>query len=307
MSDISIVFPGQGSQETGMGRDFAENWSTAMDLWTLAEKESGLPLREIFWEGEAKDMSETAALQPALTAVNLSVWLYLKSSIKPSATAGHSLGEFASLAAAEVLSPEDTIKSVCLRGKLMSQISNDNHGMAAILKMDQAGVEKIVEEAKNETGKELLIANYNSPAQYVISGEKAAIEVTATKAKAAKGRLIPLAVSGAFHSPLISEAATEFAEYLKGLNWNAPKFPVYFNVTAATENDPSKIKDIMCRQMISSVRWIEITANQYEAGCRKFLELGPKGVLAKLISVNLKGKDFEAKPIGKIEQADELK
>lgn len=307
MSDIAILFPGQGSQELGMGRDFAEKWSMAMDLWTFAEKESGLPLREIYWEGSPADMAKTAALQPALTVVNLSIWLYLKDSLKPAATAGHSLGEFASLAASGVLSPEETIKAVCLRGKLMSQIGNADHGMAAVLKMDQSAVEKIVEEAKTESGKELRIANYNSPAQYVISGEKAAIDIAASKAKAQKGRCLPLAVSGAFHSPLIQDAANEFASCLKQLNWKEPLFPVYFNVSAAPESDPAKIKDIMCKQMTSSVRWIEILASQYEAGCRNFFELGPKGVLTKLLTANLKGKEFEGTAVGKLEQADEIK
>jgi [acyl-carrier-protein] S-malonyltransferase len=306
MSNTAIVFPGQGSQEAGMGRDFAEKWSTAMDLWKLAEKESGLPLRDIYWEGEAKDMAETAALQPALTVVNLSVWLYLKDKLKPSATAGHSLGEFASLAAAGVLSPDDTIKAVCLRGKLMSEISNEDHGMAAILKLKQSQVEKIVEESKTESAKELRIANYNSPSQYVISGEKAAIDIAAVKAKENKGRLIPLAVSGAFHSPLIQDAADEFAAYLKKLDWNSPQFSIYFNVSAAPESSAEKIKDIMCNQMTSSVRWIEIVNNQFEAGCSTFYELGPKGVLAKLISANLKGKDFKTAAIGKLDQAEEL-
>ncbi len=307
MSELAILFPGQGSQEPGMGRDFAEKWSTAMDLWTFAEKESGLPLREIYWDGAAADMAKTDALQPGLTVVNLSIWLYLKDSLKPSATAGHSLGEFASLAASGILSPEDAIKAVCLRGKLMSQVANDDHGMAAILKMTQEGVEEAVEAAKSESGKELRVANYNSPAQYVISGEKAALDIAAAKVKENKGRCMPLPVSGAFHSPLIQEAADEFATHLKSLDWKAPEFPVYFNVTAAPESDPAKIRDIMCKQMVSSVRWIEIIGNQYDAGCRNFFELGPKGVLAKLLTANLKGKEFEGKAIGSLEKAEELK
>ncbi|WP_319777668.1 ACP S-malonyltransferase [Maridesulfovibrio sp.] len=307
MSDLSILFPGQGSQEPGMGRDLAEKWSAAMDMWKFAEAESGLPLREIYWEGDAADMAKTDALQPGLTVVNLSIWSYLKESLKPAATAGHSLGEFASLGASGILSVEDTIKAVSLRGKLMSQVANEDHGMAAVLKLDQSAVEEAVEFGASETGKELRVANYNSPAQYVISGEKAAIEAAGTVIKEKKGRAIPLPVSGAFHSPLIQEAADEFAAYLGKLDWNTPAFPVYFNVTAGTESNPEEIKKIMSSQMTSSVRWIEIVSNQYAAGARKFLELGPKGVLTKLLVANLKGKEYEGKGIGNLEQADALK
>lgn len=307
MSDLSILFPGQGSQEPGMGRDLAEEWSAAMDMWKFAEAESGLALREIYWEGDAAAMAKTDALQPALTVVNLSVWLYLKDSLKPAATAGHSLGEFASLGASGILSTEETIKAVCLRGKLMSQVANEDHGMAAVLKMTQEGVEEAVKHGANESGKELRIANYNSPAQYVISGEKAAIEAAGAVIKENKGRAVPLPVSGAFHSPLIQEAADEFSAYLGKLKWKSPAFPVYFNATAATESNPDKIREIMSSQMTSSVRWIEIIANQYNDGVRNFLELGPKGVLTKLLAANLKGKDYEGKGIGNLEQAQAIK
>ncbi len=307
MSNLSILFPGQGSQELEMGRDLAESWTPAMDLWKFAEAESGKALREIYWAGSPADMSKTDALQPALTVVNLSIWLYLKDSIKPIATAGHSLGEFASLGASGILSIKDTLKAVSLRGKLMSQVANADHGMAAVLKLAQSDVEEAVEVARSESGKELRIANYNSPAQYVISGEKAALDAAGVVIKEKKGRAIPLPVSGAFHSPLIQEAADEFAGYLQKMDWNSPAFPVYFNATAAPEKNAEKIKEIMCSQMTSSVRWIEIIANQYEAGATSFLELGPKGVLTKLLVANLKGKDYEGKAIGNLEQAREIK
>lgn len=307
MSDISILFPGQGSQEPGMGRDLAEKWSTAMDLWKFAEKESALPLREIYWDGDLAAMSKTDALQPALTVVNLSIWLYLKDSIKPVATAGHSLGEFASLGASGILSIDDTVKAVSLRGKLMSQVANSDHGMAAVLKLAQSDVEEAVEFGVAESGKELRVANYNSPAQYVISGEKEALDAAGKMIKEKKGRAIPLPVSGAFHSPLIQEAADEFASYLGKLDWNTPEFPVFFNVTAASESSSEQIKKIMSSQMTSSVRWIEIIANQYAAGARTFFELGPKGVLTKLLAANLKGYEYEGKGIGNLVQADGVK
>jgi len=308
MTKLAILFPGQGSQEKGMGQDVAEKYTEALDLWKLAEAESGLPLREIYWDGEAEDMANTRALQPALTVTNMSLWLAVKGKVTPGATAGHSLGEFASLAATEVLSMEDTIKAVTLRGKLMSEAGQEGHGMAAIVKMKQDKVEEIVEAAAKSTGKELKIANYNSPAQFVISGEKEALDAASEQVKEAKGRAIALAVSGAFHSPLIQEAADEFATFLGGLRWNAPAFPIFHNATALPEPDVIKTMEIMQRQMTSSVLWIQTLQAMYGMGVRKFMEVGPKGVLFKMLKPNLKemGDDWTGATIGNLEKTEAL-
>ncbi|QGY39337.1 acyltransferase domain-containing protein [Pseudodesulfovibrio cashew] len=308
MTKIAILFPGQGSQEKGMGRDVAEANAEAMGLWQLAEAECGLPLREIYWEGEAADMADTRALQPALTVTNLSLWLAIKDKLAPVAAAGHSLGEFAALAAAGVLSAEDAVKAVSLRGRLMAEAGQEGHGMAAVVKLARETVEAIVEDASGATGAELRIANYNSPAQFVISGEKAALDAAAAKVKEAKGRAIALAVSGAFHSPLIQEAADEFAEYLKGLAWNAPVFPVYHNATAQPEADSGKILEIMQSQMTSSVLWTQTLQGLYASGVRSFVEVGPKGVLYKLLTPNLKGEgdDWTGQAVASLEQAEAL-
>lgn len=300
MNDVTgfnaVLFPGQGSQVKDMGRDLAENDSEYMYWWVKAEEASQLPLREIYWDGTDKDMADTRALQPALTVVNLTLWMHAVKSIKPGGFAGHSLGEYTALAAAKVLSPEDTLKLVSLRGRLMAEAGGDDQGMAALLKMTLEGAEEVVAAAKEESGAELLVANYNTPAQYVISGSKSALDVAARLVKEKKGRAIPLPVSGAFHSPLIQEAADEFAAQLKKADWNTPATPVYFNVTAAAEADPAAVMDIMCRQMISSVRWTEITRNMYKDGGRSFIEVGPKGVLSKMVGQNLKEmeKDYTA-------------
>ncbi|MDD3312098.1 ACP S-malonyltransferase [Pseudodesulfovibrio sp.] len=308
MTMTAILFPGQGSQEQGMGRDAAESRAEALELWKLAETESGLPLREIYWDGEAGDMADTRALQPALTVTNLTLWLAAKDKLSPSATAGHSLGEFASLAAAGVLSPEDAVRAVVLRGRLMAEAGGEGHGMAAVVKLPQAAVESIVADAAAATGRELRIANYNSPAQFVISGEKEALDHASEAVKAAKGRAIALAVSGAFHSPLIQEAADEFAAFLGALRWNAPAFPVYHNATALPEPDPASILGVMQRQMTSSVLWIQTLQALYGAGVRRFVEVGPKGVLAKLLSPNLKdsGEDWTGQGAGSLEQIEAL-
>ncbi len=293
MTKTAILFPGQGSQEKGMGCDVAEQHAEALNLWKFAEAESGLPLREIYWDGEKTDMADTRALQPALTVVNLSLWQACASKFSPVATAGHSLGEFASLAAAGVLSIKDAIRAVTLRGRLMSEAGKEGHGMAAVLKMEQNAVVEVVKKAAEASGKELRVANYNTPAQFVISGEAEALEAAAPLVKELKGRMIQLPVSGAFHSPLIQEAADEFASFLNKLEWNAPSFPVFFNATALTEQAPGTIKELMKRQMTSSVLWIQTVSNMWNSGVRSFTEVGPKGVLFKMLKPNLKGKEEE--------------
>jgi len=287
MTRTAILFPGQGSQEPGMGRDVAETLGEAMDLWILAEKESGLPLRDIYWDGASGDMADTRALQPALTVTNLSLWMAAKTRLAPAAAAGHSLGEFAALAAGGALDGRDAIRAVCLRGRLMAEAGGEGHGMAAVVKLDQAAVEGIVEQAAADTGGELRIANYNSPGQFVISGEGEPLAAAAALVKEAKGRAIPLAVSGAFHSPLIHEAADEFAAFLAGLSWKVPAFPVYHNATALPEPDPSGILPVMQRQMTSSVLWVQTLQALWLAGVRHFVEIGPKNVLTRLLAPNL--------------------
>lgn len=284
-SKRAILFPGQGSQEKGMGKSLAEISEDAVNLWKMAEKASGLPLREIFWEGTDADMADTRALQPAMTALNLGLWLHFKKNLNPAALAGHSLGEFSALGAAEVLSIADILELVSLRGRLMAQ-TGSNGAMAAVLKLDSATLDTLIAETVAETGGVLLAANINSPGQIVVSGTKSSVESLSERMRAAKGRLMLLPVSGAFHSPLMQEAADELLALMNKINFNAPKIPLYFNVTATTEENPEKIREIMARQMTAPVRWTEIMASMWEAGLRNFVELGPKGVLAKLLKAN---------------------
>jgi len=298
MLPTALLFPGQGSQELNMGRDVAEAQSAAMDLWILAEKHSGLKLREIYWGDEgatpAPEMADTRALQPALTVVNVSLWLAAKpkaESLNIVGAAGHSLGEFAALCAAGVLGVEDVVKAVCERGKLMANAGKEGHGMAAVVKLPLSVVEPLVDRAAKTSGAFLRIANHNSPAQFVLSGEKPALEAAAALVKEAKGRAIPLAVSGAFHSPLMSEPANAFASVLDDLRWQPAVFPVFANVTGQPERDPGVLRAMLTAQMTSSVLWTTTMQSLYAAGARRFVELGPKNVLSKLAAPNLEGKD----------------
>jgi len=296
MLPTAFLFPGQGSQELNMGRDVAEAKSDAMDLWLLAEKHSGLKLREIYWGAPdappAPEMSDTKALQPALSVVNISLWLALRdkaATMQVVGAAGHSLGEFAALAAAGVLGVEDVVKAVVERGKLMAGAGKEGHGMAAVVKLPLETVEQIVDKASKQSGAFLRIANHNSPAQFVISGEKPALDAAAAMVKEAKGRSLPLAVSGAFHSPLMSEPANAFAKVLDSLRWQTAQFPVCMNVSGQSERDPGVLKAMLTAQMTSSVLWTATMQNLYAMGARRFVEIGPKAVLAKLVGQNLEG------------------
>lgn len=295
----AVIFPGQGSQIKDMGRELAESDSEYMYLWQQAEAISQQPLREIYWGGDDYDMADTRALQPAMTVCCLSLWMYAAKRLGADCFAGHSLGEYPALAAAKVLSIQQTLELVSLRGRLMAEAGSSDEGMYAILKLSGEKTEEIVKAAAEKTGLEIGIANYNTPAQFVISGKKEALAVAADLAKENKGRAIPLPVSGAFHSPLIEEAATELKSQLLAADWHAPEKPVYFNVTASPEENPEAIRDIMVRQMTSSVRWTDITRNQYAAGIRTWFEPGPKGVLTKMLGQNLKGeeKDWTGKSL----------
>ena len=285
----TILFPGQGSQVKDMGRALAEADEDYMYWWQRAETVSRLPLREIYWGGDDRDMADTAALQPALTVANMTLWIFAEKRIKADCFAGHSLGEYSALAAARVLEMDEVLELVSLRGRLMAEAGGEGQGMSALLKLDREAVEAVVEAAREQTGEALIVANYNTPAQYVISGMRPALDAAAELAKERKGRAIPLPVSGAFHSPLIAEAAAELKTQLAKAHWRAPKGAVYFNATAATEADPDAVAAIMAGQMTSSVRWTEINQAQYEDGARTFYEVGPKGVLAKMLGQNLKG------------------
>ena len=289
--DTALLFPGQGSQEAAMGRDLAEADKECMELWKKAERISGLDLRAIYWEGDAGAMAQTSHLQPALTVVNLNLWRKLSSKLKPAATAGHSLGEFSALAAAGVLPTEIILELVSLRGRLMRDADPQGKGaMAAIVRLPLAQVQECVAETAASTGETILIANYNSPAQFVASGTKTAIAHIQKTVAEQRGRALPLAVSGAFHSPLMQDAAREFADAINSIRpstWNTAAFDVYCNASPAPLRDCGAIKDLMIRQMTSSVFWIDTIVRQWDSGCRLFVECGPKGVLSKMTGLIL--------------------
>jgi [acyl-carrier-protein] S-malonyltransferase len=275
-----------------MGKDIAEKHSEAMDLWKAAEKIIQAPLREIYWDGDDQTMAETRYQQPALVVVGLTIWDLVADKMSPRFLAGHSIGEYTALAAGNVLERKDILELVGLRARLMSEAGQEYPGkMAAVLRLDQKLVEDIVEQVKEQTGQVLCIANYNSPQQLVISGAAEAVDTACSLVAEQRGRSIILPVSGAFHSSLMQEAARELSQFMERFHWRDAAIPVYFNVTAAPEDKGEMICRIMQKQMISSVLWTQLIVSQWNAGVRNWYELGPKGVLSKLIKYILKGKD----------------
>lgn len=280
----SVLFPGQGSQEREMGRDLAEHDEQIMDLWRAAEKKSGASLREIFWDGDNQAMTETRYQQPALFVTGLGLWRHVSSTLSPDYLTGHSVGEFTALAAAGALDALEALDLVCLRGRLMFEAGKHRAGcMAAVLKLEENQVQAIISQACDETGDELCVANYNSPQQIVISGSRSALDRALEMVRTHKGRGMELPVSGAFHSRLMNEPARELARVMQKTTWRSPRIPVHLNVTAHAAQTDQEIAEAMSRQMISPVLWSQLIRDQWDKGVRVWWELGPKGVLTRLM------------------------
>jgi [acyl-carrier-protein] S-malonyltransferase len=279
----AVLFPGQGSQYIGMGSGFLEGSAEAGSLMQMAEEVSGFPIGKLCLEGPMEELTRAAHLQPALTAVNLICWQAVQAAgVSADFFAGHSLGEYSALHASGVLSAADTMKLVTERGRLMEREGNKNPGgMRAVLGLTLAEVE---EQLASLAGKGIVTAaNHNSEKQIVISGEHTALDAAAEIFSGMGGRVIPLQVSVANHSPLVKDAVPDFEEVMRGVDFQSPAVPVLFNVTAAEETDPDAIRSIMARQIASKVRWFEIINDLLARGVDTFIEVGPKSVLTGLL------------------------
>jgi len=233
------------------------------------------------------ELTETVNLQPAVTVVNLALYNALsRAGVAPQFVAGHSLGEYSALYAAGVLSEADTIKAVQFRGQVMHREAERHPGaMAAILRLSKERVQELLKPL--QAAGVLALANFNTPEQIVISGEAQLIKQAMELAKQAGGRGVPLKVSGAWHSALMSEAQPDFAAFLAGLTFKPPTVPMLFNVTGQPESDPVRIRDYMAHQLTSPVLWTDCIANLLAAGVDTWVEVGPKNVLKGLVTKTL--------------------
>lgn len=282
----AYVFPGQGSQFPGMAKDLYENQPKAKEMLEKANEILGFRITDIMFEGTADDLKATKVTQPAIF-LHSTVLAACYDGFKPDMTAGHSLGEFSALVAAGAISFEDGLRLVSIRANAMQKCCEANPGgMAAIIGMTNEAVEEV---CKSVDGL-VIPANYNSDGQVVISGEKAAVEAACEKAKEAGAkRALPLPVSGAFHSPLMEPARAELAEAIEATAVSAPLCPIYQNVSACAETDPTRIKANLLSQLTSPVRWTQSVKAMLADGAADFTEIGPGAVLQGLISRIAKG------------------
>ncbi len=284
MPKIGFLFPGQGSQAVGMGRDFVESIEWAAGMYGHAAELLGFDLAAVCFEGPEETLRQTRYTQPGLVVHSaIADRLLRERGVVPDAVAGHSLGEYSALVSAGVLSFVDALVLVRERSRLMSEAGSKRPGaMAAVIGLSPADVADLCRESSGAGV--VQPANFNSPEQTVISGTREGVRAAAeaAKAKGAK-RVLELSVSGAFHSPLMEQTAAEFAPAVARAPFGLPSVPVYTNVAAAAVLDPEAIRGMLTRQMTHPVRWVETIQSMVRDGITTFFEVGPGKVLAGLV------------------------
>ncbi len=301
MRKIAFVFPGQGAQYTGMGKDFYEKYPISKAVFDTASTATGLDLPALCFE-ENENLNVTEYTQIAMLAVEAAITAALREAgIAPDVTAGLSLGEYGALIASEVLSPEDAFRVVRKRGIYMQQAVPTGGAMSAVIGMDGETIAKICEE----TDGIVSVANYNCPGQIVITGEESAVEKASQALKEAGARrIIPLNVSGPFHSAMLTEAGKKLGKELDEVEIRDIRVPYLTNVTADYVEDKKDVKDLLIKQVSSSVRWQQSVERMLEDGVDTFIEIGPgKTLTGFLRKIDRKATGFN---IEKVEDLEEV-
>ena len=277
----AYIFPGQGAQFPGMGKDLYENNTQAKDLFEQANALAGFRISDVMFSGSDEELKQTNVTQPAVFLHSVIAFL-TRPDVKPDMTAGHSLGEFSALVAAGALQFEDAFKLVMQRARAMQEACVINPStMAAIIGLDDEKVEAVCRQI---TGEVVVPANYNCPGQLVISGSMKGIELACEAMKAAGARrALPLQVGGAFHSPLMEPARLDLQTAIEQTAFKTPHCPVYQNVDGLPHTDPETIKTNLINQLTSPVRWTQCVQNMIADGATQFTESGPGNVLQGLV------------------------
>jgi [acyl-carrier-protein] S-malonyltransferase len=284
----AIVFPGQGSQSPGMGKELAENFAVARQVFEEADDALGFAISRLCFDGPAEDLQLTENTQPAILTVSVAAYRAMREAGigAPAFVAGHSLGEYSALVAANVLSLSDAVRTVRARGRYMQEAVPVGTGaMAAVIGGELADIERICAEARAHVigGQVCSIANFNSPNQAVIAGNTEAVDRAVELLNGVAKRVIKLKVSAPFHCALMKPAQDRLAADLQSLSFNEPAMPVVTNVDARATTSPDELRDALVRQVSAPVRWVESMQLLIEQGARTFIEAGPGKVLSGLM------------------------
>lgn len=280
----AYIFPGQGAQFSGMGKNLYDSNAAARDLFEQANAILGFSISETMFTGTDENLKQTDVTQPAVFIHSVAAYMSIENA-KPDMVAGHSLGEFSALVANKTLQFSDALKLVSIRAKAMQKACELNPStMAAVLGLDDNKVEEICQHISNETGEVVVAANYNCPGQLVISGSLKGIELACGQMKdAGAKRALVLPVGGAFHSPLMLPAKEELAAAINATQFNTPVCPIYQNVVAKAVTDPSEIKENLISQLTGAVKWTQCVQAMIADGANQFTECGPGKVLQGLV------------------------